>query len=645
MSGVHPSRLWPLLTVLVVVIAGAAALESSARMRRERAVVVRVASDTAVSELTSESEAGEGSDSQLGLALGDAATGEHIRARELARRGEVDEAIELLEAALAKDSANAPLQGELGAWLLVARRPEEAVAHLHTATEIDPDDLRAALNLATALRRTDDLLGAEVLLRDLLRRRPGIIEAEIALGTVLRRQGRIDDAIDVLRGAADRGGNERRARSLTALGSALLEAGRDAEAAQAFTAAENWAPADVEVRLAAGRAYLRDGSPEAVRHALVTFEKAAAMAPDVAAVRALYGRALELVGRTDRAEASYRAALRLDPSYTYARRRLLRLALRGDDAVAARVQAERLLTDEPEEPGNYLLYGLALAGQGRTGDARRAYEEAIRRSTDDYPEAWFNLGKLERAAERYDAAVAAYERAVAARPGYVEALNNLGLVHAAAGDIRAAEAAYKRALAVDPSYASAWFNLARLSSSQGDTAAAIEALQSAIRAYPSYAEALLNLGVLYSRSGDLDAALATYERLVAARPRYAPGWFNMSIVLGKLDREEEEYAAVSRTVELDREHLPALRKLAKLERRRDNLSRAELLYLEVLDRQPTDDHARLGLAETYRRQERWSLCASAALQLVRAEVSAAMAERAGELNTYCRRKGGPKTTN
>lgn len=91
------------------------------------------------------------------------------------------------------------------------------------------------------------------------------------------------------------------------------------------------------------------------------------------------------------------------------------------------------------------------------------------------------------------AAIAAYRRAVAARPDLADAHNNLGRLHHDAGDLAAAEACYRRALAADATLALYHFNLGVVLEDQGDARGAIAAYERSIALDAMLADAHFNL--------------------------------------------------------------------------------------------------------------------------------------------------------
>jgi tetratricopeptide (TPR) repeat protein len=135
-------------------------------------------------------------------------------------------------------------------------------------------------------------------------------------------------------------------------------------------------------------------------------------------------------------------------------------------------------------------------------------------------ESWLERGQqLERTDA--DAAVDAYERALALDPSLAAARINLGLLHHAAGRHEAAEAVYRGGLHRDRSPdPMLLFNLAVLLEDRGQTRAAEERYLEVLRADPDFADAHFNLARLCELAGEPQRALrhlAAYRKLVRSR--------------------------------------------------------------------------------------------------------------------------------
>ncbi|MEK7706105.1 MAG: tetratricopeptide repeat protein, partial [Myxococcota bacterium] len=335
MTPYAPSRLWPMLLALVVLIAGALFLQLYAETHDVRALLVTIRSSPALAQGQDEADDLD-NDTDAGLMPNAAAVSAvHTHAREAARRGDLATAEPLYRQEIAVQPENASLHAELGYWLLASDRLNEAKEELARALTLAPDEPRIAVTLARAHRRLGDAATAEAILRQTLAHSPAHLDAQVALSDLLRRRGAVDEALALLEQAVRFGSNETRARTLVALGRVYLDAGKRPQATEAFARAIEWAPAEVELRLAIARAYLHAGTRDDVRHAVSSLTKALELAPDLAALHSALGRAYEQSGQSHEARAAYEHALHLDPSYIYARRRLLRLALKERDYAEA----------------------------------------------------------------------------------------------------------------------------------------------------------------------------------------------------------------------------------------------------------------------------------------------------------------------
>ena len=115
----------------------------------------------------------------------------------------------------------------------------------------------------------------------------------------------------------------------------------------------------------------------------------------------------------------------------------------------------------------------------------------------DAADAWRNLGDLFTGEGRFGDAERAYREAIRVEPGNVEARSNLGMVLARAGRPDAAKEELTRALQVRPCYTPALNNLARLVARTGDTGTAVDLYDDSLRCDPVNPMAHIGLGRLY----------------------------------------------------------------------------------------------------------------------------------------------------
>ncbi|MEN3338762.1 MAG: hypothetical protein V7647_2438 [Acidobacteriota bacterium] len=164
-----------------------------------------------------------------------------------------------------------------------------------------------------------------------------------------------------------------------------------------------------------------------------------------------------------------------------------------------------------------------------------------------------------------DAAIDAYTRALAERPGFRKAANNLVLTLVKAGrgeeaiararafvseapddaeryftlglaeseqDVDAAIATFRRTLELNPRHALARYNLALVLKRADRLPEAVDTLTRAVEIEPR-PEAFYTLGVIYWQQGDGDAAVRALRAAISADARYADAYYTLGAVLAE----------------------------------------------------------------------------------------------------------------
>ena len=179
---------------------------------------------------------------------------------------------------------------------------------------------------------------------------------------------------------------------------------------------------------------------------------------------------------------------------------------------------------------------------GRFGTAIRQMEKdgaALR-----HPTGQNILGNALRGSGKPEAALAAFDAALAIAPQFPEAHCNRGVALQELGRLDEALAALDRAIALRPAYPLASFNRANVLRAMGRPDQALEAYDRATGLEPRFAEAHLNRGFVLL---DLDRSKAAADAFNAAL-RLRPGWGEAAAggatALGRLHRPAEALAAI-----------------------------------------------------------------------------------------------------
>jgi len=158
-----------------------------------------------------------------------------------------------------------------------------------------------------------------------------------------------------------------------------------------------------------------------------------------------------------------------------------------------------------------------LFDAGRTDEAARAYDAAIRERPDD-PDIRNGYGTLLDGIGRHDEARAQYEAAIAAAPDHSDARFNLAAQAYERRELDAAADGYRNAIAFAPWRADARLNLSVVYADKESLDRAAAELDTALVLAPRYTEAALNLATVELRRGAPDRAAAIYRRLLAEEP-------------------------------------------------------------------------------------------------------------------------------
>jgi small GTP-binding protein len=267
---------------------------------------------------------------------------------------------------------------ELGAAYLERGDLDSAIHQLELATELRPEHPRASYLLGVAFaRRGDDGRAIEALSRAAAVR-GGFADAHVALGELYRRRGDLEAAGDAYRVALDQGVSDGATRGevYRGLGAVYLGSHRHDKAVRELRKAVASLPEDPEAQALLGRALFLRGDLDAAR---VSLERATLRTPSVLALQTL-GELYERTGRRAEAELAYRRALEREPhaaEEVSARLGLARVLLESGQAGTAHEQLMRALALDPERPDLSVVQARVLNAAASPDQALAAYDRAL----------------------------------------------------------------------------------------------------------------------------------------------------------------------------------------------------------------------------------------------------------------------------
>ncbi|HKW43416.1 MAG TPA: tetratricopeptide repeat protein, partial [Thermoplasmata archaeon] len=328
--------------------------------------------------------------------------------------GRLPDAVDALREALRIDSTKA---GDIILKAEQLRRdghPNEAVILFQAVLDLVPTETRAVLGLGDSLLDLGDMDGAESLFARALGTNPENPPILFRRGELLERKGRWGAAIQYYNRAIALRWNF--ADPWFAKGRVLLEHDRPKEALECFDKVVSFEPSRVEGWASKARAHAILGDRDAAEIAL---GRSSAIAPDDSATRA----AREALGAPapSEPEAAPRAESPSDfPALMKAFEEIEEEPEPAPPSTPAAPDFQSFVESiEPDDEDPHVLLQLAdLALEG--GDPQMAllrYEQAIEREPRN-PDGWTGKGISLQQLERYDDALAAYDKALAIKPDH-----------------------------------------------------------------------------------------------------------------------------------------------------------------------------------------------------------------------------------
>jgi protein O-GlcNAc transferase len=422
-----------------------------------------------------------------------------------------------------------------GAVLLAEGKPSAAVAELEEARRLDPNDVKAAINLGVAYRQlnqnakavqafssvadradaalsateavsyagalaaTQDAAHAQTVIEEALNRNPKSAALQDALGALLAQRGAFPAAQQAFERAIFLDANL--ASAHTHLGSVLLILADPQEAVTEFRTAERLGDASPSLLLGLGKALTATGQDA---EAVIELRKAVAASPATG-------------------DAKYPLALALQNA--------------GDPRGA--------LPQQPENTAVLTNYGLALMQTGDAKGALQLYQRAAAAGDasatlrEDMGAAYLQENDIEHAIEQFRAGLAV-------APQNVQLHYDLGLAYKLKDDLPASVIELKHAEELDPQLPDPHYTLGVIEMQLGDFTQAKAQLEQAVGLQPANGEAWSLLGSVDKQAGDAAQAEEALRRAISLLPEQPSPHITLASILA--ERGEKENAAAERKI-------------------------------------------------------------------------------------------------
>jgi tetratricopeptide (TPR) repeat protein len=300
-----------------------------------------------------------------------------------------------------------------------------------------------------------------------------------------------------------------------------------------------------------------------INEGLEVLNRAIELNPDYA--EALINRGLLRLSQENKTEAlaDLEVAHRLKPHIKQIWDLVISLKMEAQEYSDAILILINMIEIDPEDEKRLATLALCYQHLKDFDAAIKAYNKALA-IKPDYAEAHINLGSALEEQGKLEEAIEAYNKALAIKPDYAEAYNNMGVTLKEQGKLEEAIEAYNKALAIKPDYADAYNNIGVTLKERGKLEEAIEAYNKALAIKPDYAEAYYNMGNALQEQGKLEEAIEAYKKTLAIKPDYAEAYYNMGNALQEQDKLDEAVEAYNKALAIKPDYADAHRHLSLL---------------------------------------------------------------------------------
>ncbi len=437
------------------------------------------------------------------------------KAMALTQEGKPDEALPLLDEALAADAAYWPGWLHRGYARAHATRFEEAVSDWEKALELEPKlpmKLQTSAQAAAHRKLTESSLEQ---FRWELTLAPENARLNLLYGRAQRVFGRLSQALESLGQVSPHDPAHLDALELAAR--ILRQLGQNEQALKTWQKVLQSRPDSVEVNYELGSlAHKSNALALALRH----LEKVVTLKSEHLPALLALGEIYLKQGRHDLAEDRLQKVLRLQPDNPSALAGLAGCRQEQylfDEALG---YYKRAVEADPKNPELHFRLGFLALQLGNLEAAVSALEKGLELRPND-AEVLFSLAKayeqkndLQRASEYYTDTLRVNSRAD-------HAAYNLGLVFEAMGKLEEAMNAFRRASEIKPNEPHYLERLAAVASRAEDHDTASDASRAAVRSAPDSADSRLNLARVLQRQGRQEEAMEAFRQALALNAKFS----------------------------------------------------------------------------------------------------------------------------
>lgn len=476
---------------------------------------------------------------------GSFAEGYTFKSQLLAAKGQRGAAVESLEKALAADARYLPARLALVSMLIDTKEYEKANTVLGAAGPAGKD-ARVQFLRALLLSRQGDLPKAKDVVAGVLKAAPQNGAALALAGEIELRLGNTAMA-ELHLGQALRQQPSPMVQRL--LATTYLRQNRPGKALETLQPLlQDAAPKDAGLTLLAGEAYLASGD---YRRAGEYFEASKSAGANEGTVRTRLGQLAVTQGDFDRGVQELQAAAAASPQAAEPDLMLVSLHLRRQEPGKALAAAQAFIQKQPKNPLGHVLAGAAHAMQRDSAAARRSFDAALQLQPDHVP-ALRGLADLDVAQGKAVDAHRRYEALLAKKADDEQLLMAVAQLQERTGHPEEAVKTLQKAIAANAQASGPVVALVQHHLRRKDAHAALAVAQEAVTRNPDELNLVMLLGMAQEAAGAGKDALRTLTALVLKEPHaVAP-----LLRLAQIQSRQRDFDGAARTLQRAQEKAP-----------------------------------------------------------------------------------------
>ena len=231
--------------------------------------------------------------------------------------------------------------------------------------------------------------------------------------------------------------------------------------------------------------------------------------------------------------------------------------------------------------------------------------------------AYYNRGVLYRLQEKYDLALADWNKAIEINPNFAEAYVNRGALYYDLQKYELALADWNKAIKINPNLAQAYYNRGLLYHNQQKYELALADYNKAIDINPNYALAYNNRGNLYKNLQKYELALSDYSKAIKINPNDADAYYNRGVLYSDLQKYDLALSDYDKAIEINPNYAEAYFNRGVLYRLQEKYELALADYDKAIEINRNDAVAYYNRGVLYSYQQKYELALADYNQAIR----------------------------